>query len=160
MNLLDIILIIAIVLGLWYGYKRGIISQLSFGAGIAFALLQTSTFLPAIATFVDDVTKLGATVSMVVGFILLLVVSIYAFKLLAKLLTNLLEAMSLNFINQILGAIFSAYIALLLVSTIVNVTGSYISPENSITGRTAQRESLFYKKSLETTSSIIDEVRN
>lgn len=158
MNALDIILLFSIALGAYLGYKRGLIDQLSFGFGIAFAILQSSALLPGFTEFVDDLTGMGTSASMVLGFILMLVASILAFKLVAKILTTILNALSLNWLNRIAGALFAAYLAILLLSVVVNITGTILSPNNPFTGRTAQSESLFYKGSVETASKIADEV--
>lgn len=121
MGSFEIILIIAIAIGLFYGYYRGLIDQLTFGAGIVFALAQSSALLPAFTDLVDDAIGLGHYISMAIGFALLLVVSIVVFRLLGKVLSVILETLHLGIVNKIGGALFSAYIAYLVVTAVSHV---------------------------------------
>ena len=119
----NILLIIAAVIGIVYGYKRGIIDQLSFTAGLIFALAQSSALLPRFTEFVDKSVSIGHYPSMAVGFVLMLIISIIVFKVLGKVLSVLLDTFNLNIIDRIAGAAFSAYVAALIVKAIFNIIG-------------------------------------
>ena len=58
MNNLDIILIVAIIIGFAIGYFKGLISQLSFGVGIVIGLFQAVIFYKSAGARIESLTGL------------------------------------------------------------------------------------------------------
>ena len=110
MNLLDIILIVSIGYGIFHGYKNGLLRMLSVGAGVIAGLLQTIVFMPRFTKYIQNATGWETTTSMIISFFLIMIVSVTIFYVAARLLTQLLRLININFINQIFGAVFSGYI--------------------------------------------------
>jgi uncharacterized membrane protein required for colicin V production len=81
-----------------------------------------------------------------------------AINLLGFLLRWLLKVIMLGWIDRLLGAIFSAAIAMGVVVLGVNISES-IAPEFEITSKTSQEESLLYNKVAEVTFLVIEEAK-
>lgn len=155
MNILDIILIIAAVIGFGYGYFKGIIKQLTLGAGIVLGLLLAVLYYPAGCEIVKEYTNLQDWLCIPIAFAGILLCTIILLKVLGVILSGLLKLIHLSFIDSILGALFSTIIGLMLFVGIVSIT-SGISPDNRYTGKTSQKNSLLYKHTQIFTSLIID----
>ena len=156
MNTLDIALAAVVLIGFIYGYCKGIIKQLSFGAGIALGLLQAVLFYPTVTVWIKDYTQWANWVAIPAAFVAILVCVVILFKVAGVILAGILKWCHLAFIDRILGAVFSAFVATLIFVGAVTLSEN-IMPENRYTGETTQKESLLYKHTKILTSLIIDE---
>ena len=155
MNTLDIILLIVAIIGFAYGYFKGIIKQLTLGAGIIIGLLLAMLYYPAGSEIVKGWTNLQDWLCIPIAFAAILMCSVLLLKVIGVLLSGLLKLVHLGFIDSIVGAVFSTIIGIMLFVGAVNLTSS-ISPDNKYTGKTSQEESLLYKHTKVFTSLIID----
>ncbi len=155
MNTLDIILLIVVIIGFAYGYFKGIIKQLTLGAGIIIGLLLAMLYYPAGSEIVKGWTNLQNWLCIPIAFAAILMCSVLLLKVIGVLLSGLLKLIHLGFIDSIVGAVFSTIIGIMLFVGAVNLTSS-ISPDNKYTGKTSQEESLLYKHTKVFTSLIID----
>lgn len=158
MNNLDIILVIAIFIGFIMGYFKGIISQLTFAAGIVIGLLQAVFFYPVIAQKILVATEWGNTICNILAFISIIIVIVLIFKIFGWLLSAILKAVCLGFIDKILGALFSTLIAILIVIGAVNAVNK-LMPDIEITNKTTQEQSVLYKNVQSGVFSIIGEMK-
>ena len=142
MNTLDIVLLVAAGIGMLFGLKSGLVKQLSFGAGVAIGLLQATIFYPKTAAWLEEITGWDSLICTVLGFVLIVAAVTIAINIAGLLLRWLLKAVLLGWLDRIAGAIFSIIIALGVVVLGVNISES-IAPDNKITGKTSQKESLF-----------------
>lgn len=155
MNTLDIILLIVATIGFAYGYFKGIIKQLTLGAGIIIGLLLAMLYYPVGSEIVKGWTNLQDWLCIPIAFAAILMCSVLLLKVIGVLLSGLLKLVHLGFIDSIVGAVFSTIIGIMLFVGAVNLTSS-ISPDNKYTGKTSQEESLLYKHTKVFTSLIID----
>ncbi|MBQ4063410.1 MAG: CvpA family protein [Bacteroidaceae bacterium] len=155
MNTLDIILLIVAIIGFAYGYFKGIIKQLTLGAGIIIGLLLAMLYYPAGSEIVKGWTNLQDWLCIPIAFAAILMCSVLLLKVIGVLLSGLLKLIHLGFIDSIVGAVFSTIIGIMLFVGAVNLTSS-INPDNKYTGKTSQEESLLYKHTKVFTSLIID----
>lgn len=155
MNTLDVILLIVAVIGFGYGYFKGIIKQLTLGAGIVLGLLLAMLYYPTGSEIVKGYTNLQDWLCIPIAFALILLCTILMLKVTGVLLAGLLKLIHLSFIDSILGAVFSTIVGLMLFVGAVNLTSS-IFPDNQYTGKTSQGNSLLYKHTQIFTSLIID----
>ncbi len=155
MNILDITLIISLLVGFAYGYFKGLIKQLSFGAGIALGLLQAVMYNHIVAAWIKSHTQWEDWLTIPIAFIIILVCTIIIFKLVGFILAGILKLCHLSFIDNALGAIFSTTIATFLFVGSVELI-EYIAP-NKYTDKTSQKNSLFFKQTQILTSLIINE---
>ena len=158
MNTLDIVLLVAAGIGMLFGLKSGLVKQLSFGAGVAIGLLQATIFYPKTAAWIEEITGWDSLICTVLGFVLIVAAVTIAINIAGLLLRWLLKAVLLGWLDRIAGAIFSIIIALGVVVLGVNISES-IAPDNKITGKTSQKESLLYNEVAEVTFLIIEEAK-
>ena len=158
MNTLDIVLLVAAGIGMLFGLKSGLVKQLSFGAGVAIGLLQATIFYPRTAGWLQELTGWNDTVCTILGFISIVVAATVIINVAGVILRWLLKAMLLGWLDRTAGAIFSIIIALGIVVLGVNLSES-IAPDNKITGKTSQEESLLYNEVAEVTFLIIEEAK-
>lgn len=158
MNNLDIVLIVALIIGFAIGYFKGLISQLSFGVGIVIGLLQAVLFYAPVAQRIQSATGWESIVCTAAAFIGIILAVILLFKIAGWIVSALLKAIHLAFIDRILGAVLSTIIAILLVVGITNA-GNAIMPEIKLFSRTTQKESMLYNKVQNITLSILGELK-
>ncbi|MBO7301404.1 MAG: CvpA family protein [Bacteroidaceae bacterium] len=158
MNTLDIVLLVVAGIGMLFGLKSGLIKQLSFGAGIAIGLLQATIFYPKAAAWLQELSGWDDIVCTILGFIIIILAVTIVINIAGLILRWLLKAVLLGWVDRILGAIFSIIIALGVVVLGVNISES-IAPDNNITGKTSQKESLLYNEVAEVTFLIIEEAK-
>ena len=158
MNNVDIVLIVALIIGFAIGYFKGLISQLSFGVGIVIGLLQAVLFYAPVAQRIQSATGWESIVCTAAAFIGIILAVILLFKIAGWIVSALLKAIHLAFIDRILGAVLSTVIAILLVVGITNA-GNAIMPEIKLFSRTTQKESMLYNKVQNITLSILGELK-
>ncbi|MBR5334784.1 MAG: CvpA family protein [Bacteroidaceae bacterium] len=158
MNNLDIVLIVALIIGFAIGYFKGLISQLSFGVGIVIGLLQAVLFYAPVAQRIQSATGWESIVCTAAAFIGIILAVILLFKIAGWIVSALLKAIHLAFMDRILGAVLSTVIAILLVVGITNA-GNAIMPEIKLFSRTTQKESMLYNKVQNITLSILGELK-
>ena len=155
---MDIVLIVALIIGFAIGYFKGLISQLSFGVGIVIGLLQAVLFYAPVAQRIQSATGWESIVCTAAAFIGIILAVILLFKIAGWIVSALLKAIHLAFMDRILGAVLSTVIAILLVVGITNV-GNAIMPEIKLFSRTTQKESMLYNKVQNITLSILGELK-
>ena len=156
MNLLDVILLATIVIGFTLGYKTGIIRQLSFGAGVALGLFQAIDSYGHASTWLADTTGWDKATCAPIAFILILALTVLVIHLAGVFLSKAIRIACLGIVDKILGAAFTAYFAILILSVTVSLTEE-LYPDNDITGKTSQKESLLYKGIVGTSFLVIEE---
>ena len=155
---MDIILIVSLVIGFAIGYFKGLISQVSLGAGVVLGLLQAVLFYAPLSGRIERWTGWDSLVCSIAAFVGIILAVILLFKIVGWLLSALMNAINLGIIDRILGAVFSTVIALLLVVGITNAANS-IMPQLELFSRTTQRQSLLYNKVQDMTLSLLGEVK-
>ena len=155
---MDIVLIVALIIGFAIGYFKGLISQLSFGVGIVIGLLQAVLFYAPVAQRIQSATGWESIVCTAAAFIGIILAVILLFKIAGWIVSALLKAIHLAFMDRILGAVLSTVIAILLVVGITNA-GNAIMPEIKLFSRTTQKESMLYNKVQNITLSILGELK-
>lgn len=158
MNNLDIVLIVALFLGFAIGYIKGLISQISFGAGVVVGLLQAVLFYDSLSQKIQNATGWESIICSIIAFVGIILAIVIIFKIIGWLLSALIKAIRLGFIDRILGALLSTVIATLLVVGITNLANT-IMPELKLFSRTTQKQSMLYSKVQNFTLSILGDVK-
>ena len=158
MNTLDIILLVAIGIGMIYGFKTGLVKQLTLGAGVIIGLLQATIFYQQAGAWINELSGWDSWICNALGFIGILLAIAIVINLAGLILRWLLRIILLGWVDRILGAVFSIIIAIVIVAFGVKISNNML-PDNKITGQTSQEESLLYKKVAEITFTIIEEVK-
>ena len=158
MNTLDIILLAVAAIGAIYGFKTGLVKQLTLGAGIVIGLLQATIFYHEAGNWTQELVGWEDWICNTLGFVAIFIAVAIVINLVGLLLRLLLKIILLGWIDRILGALFSILVSIVIVAFGVKISCSLL-PDNKITGQTSQRESLLYKKVADFTFTIIEEVK-
>ena len=158
MNTLDIILLVAVGIGILFGLISGLVKQLSFGAGVIIGLLQATIFYPRTAAMLQGYTGWNDLICTILGFVIVFIAVALIINIAGSILRWLLKAILLGWLDRILGAIFSAIVAIGILVLGVNISEN-VAPNNGITSKTSQQESLLYKEVAEVTFLVIEEAK-
>lgn len=145
MNALDIIYIAAILCAAYSGFRSGFLQKISLPMGALFGFFNATVLMSSISEEVKKSLDWDETAIKVMVFIAIMVISIIAISLIVSAAAWLIKSFGLNIFNRIAGALLSAFVALLVVTAIIDLT-SVVAPDNSITGKTTQKGSVLYEK--------------
>lgn len=120
MNQLDFILILPLLYGLVRGLMRGLIGELTSIIAIVAAVVCAKLFAPEVANRFLQFVVLEMPIAEVLAYITVFLVVAISLNILGKLLKKLLHAISLGWLNRLLGAVFGTLKWALIVSVILN----------------------------------------
>lgn len=108
---LDIVFLLAVGLGFWWGYQKGIIysifSVIAYFIGVFIAL----KFSYLATSFIKNALNVDGKLLSIIAFSFVFVLTIIFIRLIAWGLEAILKSMSLNLINQLTGGLLHAFIA-------------------------------------------------
>ena len=118
--ILDLIAALIITYGFYRGYSNGLINTVVDTLSILVALVVALKFSPILIDYLQDAVNLNPAFEFVLGFLIVFFVVMLVLRFIGDKMEDLLKAIKLNFINQILGGVllgfvFSFCIGLLLV---------------------------------------------
>jgi len=143
MNWLDIGIIIILVGGLASGFKNGFVGEMASLAGLILGIWGAVKFSWWTG---DMLERFGLKFSLMpaISFILTFLVIVIVMQLLAGIISQLLKAISLNWINRIAGIIAGMLKAAILVSVILLVL-DVVSTKHPIISPSTRNESVLYE---------------
>ena len=92
MNTLDIILLVAAGIGMIYGFKSGLVKQLTLGAGTIIGLLQATIFYQQAGDEINRLSGWDTWICNALGFIAILLAVTVVINIVGFLLRLLLKA--------------------------------------------------------------------
>lgn len=143
MATLDIIILAIIGIGFLSGLINGALKQLAGLLGLVVGLLAARALYASVAEEVFSRVTDNLTVAQALSFVAIWMVVPLLFLLVATVLTKMLEAMSLGWVNRLLGAAAGALLHALMVSLLVGVV-EHVDTGNTLISRNAKRESELY----------------
>lgn len=143
MAIIDIIILVAIGAGTVLGFMKGFIKQLASLLGLIVGLLAAKALYASVAEKVFSKVTDSMTLAQVLAFIAIWIAVPLAFALIAALLTKAMEAISLGWLNRMLGAGLGALKFLLLVSLLISVI-EFVDSDNKMISETKKKESVLY----------------
>ncbi|MEL6275624.1 MAG: CvpA family protein [Bacteroidota bacterium] len=120
--ILDFICLLFAGYGFWVGYSKGIISTVLNLTSYMFGLLAAMKFGPVMGDLIGDIFPSlgkGSAMLFLAGVVVTFVLTLILFRLLARGLTGILQSVNVNFINQILGGVLSAFFFIFVFSGLV-----------------------------------------
>ncbi len=114
---IDVAFAVFASIGFYWGYSRGIIKTLISVVAMFVAFVLAIRFGPAITHALADVFQQPATGFFpLLGFVVAFVLVLVALRLIANVLERGLQAIRLNFVNQIAGGVVTAVVAVVALS--------------------------------------------
>ena len=143
MTTIDIIILIALGAGVIIGFMKGSIRQLASILGLIVGLLAAKALYTSLAVKLCPTVTDSMTVAQILAFVIIWIAVPLIFTLVASVLTKAMEAVSLGWLNRLLGAGLGALKYLLLVSLVVCVI-QFIDTDSQLISQTKKEESLLY----------------
>ena len=143
MTTIDIIILIALGAGVIIGFMKGFIRQLASILGLIVGLLAAKALYTSLAVKLCPTVTDSMTVAQILAFVIIWIAVPLIFTLVASVLTKAMEAVSLGWLNRLLGAGLGALKYLLLVSLAVCVI-QFIDTDSQLISQTKKEESLLY----------------
>ena len=143
MTTIVIIILIALGAGVIIGFMKGFIRQLASILGLIVGLLAAKALYTSLAVKLCPTVTDSMTVAQILAFVIIWIAVPLIFTLVASVLTKAMEAVSLGWLNRLLGAGLGALKYLLLVSLVVCVI-QFIDTDSQLISQTKKEESLLY----------------
>ena len=118
--IIDLLCAIVGLYGFWVGYSRGIIKTVLTTISFLFGFMAAAKFSPTISTMLQDMIEAPGTIMLPAAFLLTFILTLVLFRMLANGLEGMLEAVNVNFINQIAGGGISMFFFVFLYSVLVS----------------------------------------
>ena len=126
MTALDYIILAVLACGFIVGFIKGVIQQAFSLGGVILGIVLGTLFYKPFAGLLSGFLNMSEKTAGIVAFIIILLLVPIACGLLGKLLSKLVHAASLGFIDRLLGAVFGLFKFMLfmgLVIMILDMTG-------------------------------------
>lgn len=121
MAILDIILLICFVPGIVSGISKGLVKQVVDLVAILAAAWAGFHFSTTLGTWLSQYLSLDGTVLNVIAFALIAIVSALLLNLVGSLITNAMKALSMGFLNRVLGLVFAVLKVALILGLLILV---------------------------------------
>ncbi|MFN8309878.1 MAG: CvpA family protein [Chitinophagales bacterium] len=108
----DIVFLIFIAAGFWWGYQKGIIYSLFSFAAYFIGIFAALKFSYLAVKTVNTTLHLGPKGVAIAAFLLVFILVVLLVRLIAWMLEQVLKTFSLNTVNQVVGGAIHALIAL------------------------------------------------
>lgn len=110
--LIDILFVVFLGVGFWWGFTKGIIYSLFSLIGYFLGIIGALKFSYMAASFVKEKISPDPKLTAVISFILVFVLVVILVRLIAWALENILQSFSLNFVNKIVGGAIHAAVGI------------------------------------------------
>jgi membrane protein required for colicin V production len=150
-NILDIIIAIPLLWGAYRGFKRGFIFEIFMLIGLILGLYIAFKFSSLLNSWVSKIVSADSAVIPYMSFIIVFAAILLILILFAKLLENILKAVSLNALNQVAGAVLGI-VKFALVMSVILWGFKSLEPHWNFINAATKKQSLLYEPVLKTAS--------
>lgn len=120
MNLLDGLILVWLLVGVWRGFRLGAVKSAIVLAGWFVALIFASKFAPILALFLQPFID-GKVAQITVAFFVIALIVVVVARLIGWLIAKTLSALKLNLLDRLFGAVLGAGINLTKILILLNV---------------------------------------
>ncbi len=139
LNFFDIIVVILIGIGMYRGFKKGMVSRVAAIIGIILSIVAGLNFSNAAQDWLSQRLALDPTIITILSFVLIAVVVMVVVTFVFKFLEDLFAKMNLG-INNALGSVAGGYLTAIGISIIISI----LRPLN-IPSQTSISDSMTYE---------------
>lgn len=143
MTTIDIIILIIIGAGAVMGLFKGFIKQLATIVGLIVGLIAAKALYVSLAEKLCPTITDSMTVAQIISFVLIWLAVPLAFTLVASLFSKAMDAISLGWVNRLLGLVIGALKYVILIGLFINVL-EFIDSDNQLISKTNKQESVLY----------------
>ncbi|HAX95473.1 MAG TPA: colicin V production protein [Prolixibacteraceae bacterium] len=121
MNYLDIILLILLLLSAINGFKNGFVEELAGLVALILGIWAAIKFSAVLGGYITETFQLDGKYVNILAFIGIFIFVIILINIIGALISNLVKAIKLNFINRFAGLFFGALKGILILSVFLVV---------------------------------------
>jgi len=132
MNWLDIIILVVLALSAFGGLKNGLIKSLLSLIGLIVGVVLAGRFYESFSGVLPFISSERA--AHIAAFIIIFLLVVIIFAILGIILTRLVSAILLGWLNRLLGAIFSIIMGAIFIAAILAVWAKYVGAGGTIEG--------------------------
>ena len=121
MNYLDIILLILLLLSALNGFKNGFVEELAGLVALILGIWAAIKFSAVLGGYLTDTFQCDVKYVNILAFIGIFIFVIILINIIGALISNLLKAIKLNFINRLAGLLFGALKGIIILSVFLVV---------------------------------------
>lgn len=144
MNYIDIVILLFLLWGAFRGFSKGLIIEIATLTGLVlgvFVAIKYSAYTEGILRdFLNISSQYLAYIALAVTFLIVIIVIF----LIGKLLTKLIDIISLGLINKLLGTLFGIAKYFVIVCVILMIIDALNEKFRFISEETLQKSMLFY----------------
>jgi membrane protein required for colicin V production len=118
MNYIDIIIIVALVLGMIRGFINGLVKEVASLAALILGIWGAIRFSSFTAAKLYDYFDMSGKYVGIISFIITFAVIVIIIHFIGMLVDRLVDAVALGFINRLLGIVFGLFKSVLIMSVI------------------------------------------
>ena len=142
MNILDIIIGIILLLFAFAGLRKGLIIEAFYLASIIIGLYGAMFFSDAMSEWLSELINVAPEYLALIAFILTFIVFMVLIRFVGRIISGLVEAIHLGFIDKIGGFIFGIIKGALLLSILIMVLNMF-NVSDAINKDTRKKSSLY-----------------
>lgn len=160
MNWLDIILLLPLLIGLIRGLMRGLVTEIIAIVAIILGIVGARMWAAQFSAWLSLQFAWPEAVCHVVAYALLFLAIAIVLNIIGRLLSKLLRAIQLGFINRLLGGVFGTlkwFAVVLVLVFCINMLDSHF---HFLDNSEVVRESLLYRPFVQTANQIIRFIPN
>ena len=117
--IIDVIFAVLALYGFWVGYSRGIIKTVLTTVSFLFGFMAAAKFSPTVSVMLQDWIDGPGSIMLPAAFILTFILTLVIFRMIANGMEGMLEAVNINFINQVAGGAIAMFFFVFLYSVLV-----------------------------------------
>ena len=144
MQTIDIIISALLLIGLISGLRDGLVKQIASLAGVIGGLLLGRSFYMPVGEWLIDVLGFSSEAAYVTAFILILIVVPLLFSLVGWLVSKLLSAICLGWINRLLGGLVGVLKFALLAGVIITGVEFFDKRDALLSAEAKETSALYY----------------
>ena len=131
MNWLDIVILVLIVIPVIIGLKKGVVKAAFTVAGMVIGVMLAGRFSDSLGGAMSFIPDPGW--AKIIAFAIIIIVVMIIAVVAARLVTKLLKATMLNWINQLGGAVLGLVLGGIFCAAILSIWVQFLGPGETIT---------------------------
>ena len=143
MSILDLIIGVILLIFAFAGLRKGLIIEAFYLASYIIGIYGAMFFSDAVAAWMSGFVKADGDLIAIIAFILTFIGVMVLVRFLGRLMSNLVEAISLGFIDKVGGFIFGLFKGALIVSILIMIM-NVLGLSSVVDG--VKKDSLLYPK--------------
>lgn len=148
MDIIDIVLGIFLGYGIYKGIKNGLIVELASLISLFVGVYIAVKFSSVVGAALGDTISTSKT-GKVIAFVITFIASVVGIHYLAKLLTKIVSAVFLGWLNKLGGAVFGLLKTVLIVGIVLSLFQK-VNINDALVSKETQEKSLFFNPILKT----------